>query len=397
MALNSQPDKQWSQPATTIEKVRASGKLVVVGFGYMSAVFTCKVLADQRLHRYPLEILVVHDGLDVASDLSGGFLMPFLSSDTKNPDRATQSFHDTEFLDDAGLSHYRDPLQTLFVSQEEQVYVPPGHPGRATIIDPSDYGLPAYSLGAHLDEGGVLSMCALMPRLRAYIAAHASVRVLRRTVHSIFDVTELAADFGATTVCIAAGARARFLLNRDIPYGDLGVLLRGSYDDLSEIHKRFVIMDEDSEARLAYMIPHRECRHALFGGTTGTLLTEESDWIALREGQIDLRRAPGYARDAMRDIRERILDQMPVLAPALPKNYEPGTYAFGIRPRAARVIVERLTYDLTHGLDVVHINGLGGSGITIAPAVAQEALDYHLLDEEDEGDGDEKARKESSS
>lgn len=349
------------------------GRVVVVGAGAAGVLATEMLLGMAERARQSLRIVLVDDGLHGPSVGSGGWFMPFANPDPNVERWAYDSFEmwDT-VLADAGLGIFRQRMSSVFVSNREQIPIPAGHPGRSSPIDPEVLDLKFWDRGAYIDDGAVLSTCALMPTWWRRLAAHPSVVTVTNHLTGPGDINAIAESFSADAVVVAAGPRARFLLDDDRVQGDFGVLLRGPLDRLPELYKHIVIMDEDYDHELTYSIPHHRCGHVLFGGVCGIDVDEAREFEQVRAGNRDLTMAPDFARTAIDQVYARIRERMPALSSALPTDpTQPGAYWFGLRPRAARVISE---WRPSTGAPMLVIGGLGGSGFTIGPGVVLDAL-----------------------
>lgn len=353
------------------------GRVVVVGAGAAGALTTEMLLNIAERAGRSLRLVVVDDGFYGPSVGSGGWFMPFANPDPNVERWSRDSFEMWDIvLANAGLSAFRRRMPSVFVSNRERIPIPAGHPGQVSPIEPESLDLGFWSKGAFLDDGAVLSTCALMPTWRRRLAAHPSVISVTNHLTGPEDVTAIAESFNADAVIVTAGPRTRFLLDDDRVQGDFGVLLRGPLDRLPELYKHIVVMDEDYNHELTYSIPHHECGHVLFGGVCGIDVDEAREFEQIRMGNQDLSIAPDFARTAIDEVYTRIRDRMPALVGALPADpTQPGAYWFGLRPRAARVITE---WRPSTRVPMLVIGGLGGSGFTIGPSVVLDALHLPL-------------------
>ncbi|GAY19296.1 FAD-dependent oxidoreductase [Mycobacterium sp. shizuoka-1] len=354
-------------------------KVALVGAGVVGALTAHFVLMAAREVGREVRIVLIDDGRGGASDGSGAWHMPFANPDTRVATWARRSFVEwPEILGEAGLSGFREAMPSLFVSRlQDGVPVPDGHPGRATPIDPADFDLPFWHRGMWIDDGSVISSCTLMPRWRQALEADPSVIVVRNHVRGPADVVTLSETYGVDVVVVAAGARTRFVIGEgregDQRFdADFGVLVHGELEALPEMFKHVVVMDEDLNHELTYSIPHLRCGHVWFGGVCNEILDEEADMEDILAANRDIAVAPDFARDHLLAVHDRIRERMPMLAPALPADpLAPGSYWFGLRPRASKVIAE---WQLVGSLPMLVIGGMGGSGFTIGPAVVSDAL-----------------------
>lgn len=349
-------------------------RILIGGAGLIGALTATQLLDDAESAGVPLTVIVVDDGLGGPSDGSGGWHMPFANPDPRVGQWARDSFDMWgPMLDRAGLSKFRRRTPSIMVSRRAEVPLPDGHPGHATFLhDLDEWGLEFWDQAQYIDDGSVISACALMPRLRRWLEAHPSVVMVNSRLTHPGDLDAIADSFSADAVVVTVGLQARFLLGDERVEGDFGVLLRGPIDQLPEMYKHVVIMDEDFDHELTYSIPHRKCGHVLFGGKCGDIVDAHYEVEQIRAGNADLSAAPDFARAAIDEVYDRIRERMPALAAALPADpRQPGAYWFGLRPRAARVITEWRT---NTGTPTLVIGGLGGSGFTIGPAVVRDAL-----------------------
>jgi glycine/D-amino acid oxidase-like deaminating enzyme len=385
---------QYTNSLAALMRSGRIGRVVVVGAGAAGLLTTEMLLGMAEHARAPLRVVLVDDGFYGPSVGSGGWFMPFANPDPRVERWSQDSFDmwDT-VLTNAGLAAYRRRMPSLFVSnRRDGVPIPPGHPGHSSPIDPDVFDLRFWARGAYIDDGAVLSTCALMPTWRRRLAAHPSVVTVTNHLDGPDDISAIAESFSADVVIVTAGPRARFLLDDERVQGDFGVLLRGPLDRLPEMYKHIVIMDEDLDEELTYSIPHHQCGHVLFGGICGIDVDEAWEFEQIRAGNTDLTVAPDFARAAIDAVYARIHERMPALAPALPIDpTQPGAYWFGLRPRASRVITE---WRPATGAPMLVIGGLGGSGFTIGPGVVLDALRLPLPPECQVRPGNTKAEEE---
>ncbi|MGY2063042.1 FAD-dependent oxidoreductase, partial [Nocardia gipuzkoensis] len=152
--------------------------------------------------------------------------------------------------------------------------------------------------------------------------------------------------------------------------GDLGVLLLVDSAKVPPPFDRIVLRDEDREHELTYSVPHRDCGHVCLGGASGRLVTEPEVCAELARGLDDPARIPRYVLEAVEEIRDRILERLPMFGPALADGDHRIWY--GLRPVAERSIAEWVPRSRTGHVGVLHLGGLGGSGFTIVPAFVED-------------------------
>jgi glycine/D-amino acid oxidase-like deaminating enzyme len=131
-------------------------------------------------------------------------------------------------------------------------------------------------------------------------------------------------------------------------------------------------MDEDDITTPTYSIPQLGSGVVGFGGTTFNRFTWPDEFVG-PGGTSELlhEERQRHIHEQAEAIRNRLLERFPNLEFLKTRDYE---IVHQYRPAAARIIVKVHDAGDYSGLLVVHVNGLGGSGFTIAPAVVQDAL-----------------------
>lgn len=359
---------------TFIETAVRTGRAVVVGHGIAGHQIVYDLYCAGRRARTRIEILWVADRHDhrIASFGASGWHMPFLHGDPRIAAWAQRSFLSWNMLAELGFDSYLSRAESVFLTREPRVRIPSGYPGAVTDVDPADLSGGYYRRGARLDDGSVISACALMPRLYAAASALPGVTPLLRHLRDLDELLALTAEFGAAVACVAAGDRAQLLLGDKRIEGDLGVLLLADLSRVPAPFDRIVLMDQDRDHELTYSIPHRACGHVCLGGVSGRLVTEPEEYDELAAGLGDPARAPRHITAAIREIRDRILERFPAFGPALAGGDQ--RYWYGLRPAAERAIAEWLPWSNTGRIGVLHLGGLGGSGFTVTPAFVADGL-----------------------
>ncbi|WP_216894053.1 FAD-dependent oxidoreductase [Nocardia alni] len=361
------------RPETFRETALRTGRAVVVGHGIVGHQVVYELFSAGRRASRPIEILWVADRHDrrIASFGASGCHMPFLNRDPRAAEWARRSFQRWDMLYELGFGDLLGHAETVFLTREDRVELPPGHPGTARMAAPADFS-PFYHRAAVLDSGSVVSACALMPRLFRAVSDLPGVTALPRHLSDIGDLLTMTVEFGAELACVAAGDRAQFLLGERRIEGDFGALLLIDLHKVPEPFDRMVLMDQDREHELTYSVPHRACGHVCLGGVSGRLVTEPEEYEELARGLDDPARVPRYVVDAIHEIRDRVLERLPVFGPALAA----GDYLswYGLRPAAERAIAEWVPWSRTGNLGVLHLGGLGGSGFTLTPAFVTDGM-----------------------
>lgn len=362
-------------PMEVLEVILKDRIVVVVGAGIVSCLFVYSVLSAAEARGIDVEIVWVFDrsGQATASGIAGAFHSPFASKDPRLADWARRSFADVRMLTELGLLAYVHKTPSLFLSKAEFPPVPQGSPGPVLPRDPSKMGFPYYASAAFLPTGRVFSTNKLMDEIVAKLKVRNGVKVVEQYLPNPESLVLIARSHGARVVLAGPGFTASDLFPSSEVEGDLGVLLRARAEDVPPIFREMVIMDEDDITRPTYSIPQTACGVVGFGGTTSNRFTWPADFAGAHGED-------GSRQDAILDavsgeakeIRLRVLERFPDVEAISSRNYET---VFQFRPAAARVILE-VVKDVAayQGLIVVHANGLGGSGYTIAPAVVQDAL-----------------------
>lgn len=359
---NGGPTPEDVPELSGIAKALDEGAVMVVGAG----IAGCQVVNDLQVAAEstgrPLRIhwVAAHWNSQMASRGAGGWAFPFLCDDPRIPRWTQESFMNWPMLERLGLHDYLVEVDSLIVTREDHVHLPPGHPGTPMPVQPADYGLPYYPHGVTLTST-VLSTCAVMPDLHQRLARKGSVTMATTKFHDIADMTSYAQERGLQTVVVAVGAGAEQLLGDPRIEGDLGVLLSIPTSAVPLNLRGMVIMDEDAPHELTYLIEHQQCGHTVLGGTSGELFSDD-----------ELTFEPEVRWQLAQQIKRRHVERMPLLRDALAEdNFK---IWWGYRPAGSEVIMEWLPRDITAGLSILHLGGLGGSGFTITPAFIQEAL-----------------------
>ncbi|MFI5783915.1 FAD-dependent oxidoreductase [Nocardia sp. NPDC051570] len=361
-------------PETFIETAFRTGRAVVVGHGITGHQVVYDLVAAGRSLSDPIRILWIADRHDpgAASFGSCGWHMPCLNGDPRVAAWAHRSFRRWRMLSALGFDDFLASAESVFLTRDRHRRPPSGYPGAAHSADPVDFAVPFYSRAMFVDDGSVISTCALMPRLYDAVGKLPGVTPLLRHLCDIDDLLGVTKEFGAEVACVAAGDRAQFLLDDKRIEGDLGVLLRVDSTKVPEPFDRIVLRDEDREHELTYSVPHRVCGHICLGGASGRLVTEPDVCAELAQGLADPARIPRYVLDAAEEIRDRVLERLPMFGPALAD----GDYRiwYGLRPMAERTIAEWVPRSRTGPIGVLHLGGLGGSGFTVVPAFVEDGL-----------------------
>ncbi|MCX4093382.1 FAD-dependent oxidoreductase [Nocardia sp. alder85J] len=363
-----------TEPESFLAAALRTGRAVVVGHGITGHHVVHRLFVESQRVSRPIQILWVADHHDrrVASFGASGWHMPFLEGDPRIAAWAHRSFHSWNILSELGFGEYRTAAPSVLLTREERVPVPSGCPAVPVPVDPGEFSAPFYRRAAYIAEGAIVSSCTLMPNLYRAVSRLPGVRPMRRHIHDIGELLELTHDFGAEVVCVAAGDRAQFLLDDQRIEGDLGVVLLADLARVPQPLDRIVLMDADRYDELTYSIPHHSCGHVCLGGSSGRLVTEPEEYTELGRGLTDPSRVPSYVTALVEEIRDRVLQRLPVLRPALtPGAYQ---YWYGLRPLAERVIAEWIPRSRTGSVGVLELGGLGGSGFTVAPAFVEDGL-----------------------
>jgi hypothetical protein len=277
-------------------------------------------------------------------------------------------------LHERGLGNFLHALPSLFLSQKEVPPVPAGSPGECIPVDPVALGFPFYKSAAFLPTGKVFSTNKLMTELIARLSADPRVEVRDEYLPGPEALAAVAAANGVRVVLAAPGFTAPDLFPETEVEGDLGILLRTGIANVPAEYQNQVVMDEDDITTPTYSIPQLASGVVGFGGTTFNRFTWPNDFVASGpSGIIQLMKEDRecHVHEEAEVIRQRLLDRFPNLGFLKTRDYE---VVHQYRPAAARIIVKLHSKGDYSGLLVVHVNGLGGSGFTIAPAVVQDAL-----------------------
>ncbi|MEV6279100.1 FAD-dependent oxidoreductase [Nocardia sp. NPDC051832] len=351
-----------------------TGRAVVVGHGITGHHVVHRLFVESQRVSRPVQILWVADRHDerIASFGASGWHMPFLERDPRIASWAQRSFRSWNILPELGFGEYRAAVPSVLLTREDSVRIPSGCPAGPIPVDPSEFSASFYRRAAFIADGAVISTCTLMPNLYRAVAQLPGVRPLHRHLRDLGDLLELTVSFGAEVVCVAAGDRAQFLLDDKRIEGDLGVVLLADLARVPQPLDRIVLMDADQDHELTYSIPHRSCGHVCLGGSSGRLVTEPEEYAELARGLTDPSGVPSYVTDTVAEIRDRVLQRLPALRPALATGHY--QYWYGLRPLAERVIAEWVPRTRTGPVGVLQLGGLGGSGFTVAPAFVQDGL-----------------------
>ncbi|MEU7138135.1 FAD-dependent oxidoreductase [Nocardia sp. NPDC046473] len=362
------------KPETFVETALRTGRAVVVGHGIVGHQIVFELYSAGRRAFSPIQILWIADAHDssIASFGASGWHMPFLNGDPRIAAWAQRSFERWQMLSELGLADFVERTGSVFLSRDHHVQLPRGYPGKAAIANPIDFSAPLYNRAVLLDAGSVISACTLMPRLYRMISRFPGVTPLVRHIRDLADLLDIAAEFSAEVACVAAGDRAQFLLDDKRIEGNFGLVLLVDLAKVPAPFDRIVLMDKDRDHELTYSIPHRACGHVCLGGTAGRLITESDEYADLEHGLEDLTRAPRYVIEAIHEIRDRLLERLPVFGPALADGEN--RYWYGLRPAAERAVGEWLPRSSTGDIGVLHLGGLGGSGFTVTPAFVEDGL-----------------------
>ncbi|MFD0360890.1 FAD-dependent oxidoreductase [Nocardia sp. GCM10030253] len=195
---------------------------------------------------------------------------------------------------------------------------------------------PGYSFGFRFTVP-LVEMPVFLPHLHDEVAA-AGARWVRRTVHRLEDVAELAPD----VVVNCAGLRAGQLVDDQTVYPIRGQIVRVTNPGLS-----VSVRDEAHPLGRAYVHPREN--DCILGGS-------------LDSDQWDVTPNPTLAQS--------ILDRCRDLAPQLADSRVIETLV-GLRPGRSEVRLE-LDGSPASGTPVIHNYGHGGSGITIGYGCARE-------------------------
>ncbi|WP_280274467.1 FAD-dependent oxidoreductase [Nocardia wallacei] len=367
-------DIEAFEPETFVETALRTGRAVVVGHGITGHQVVYDLVAAGRRAAKPIRVLWIADRHDqrVASFGACGWHMPFLTGDPRVAAWAQRSLRGWHMLSELGFGDYVTRAESVFLTRERHRRLPAGCPGNAIAADPLDFSAPFYSRATFVDDGSIISTCALMPRLHDAVGGLPGVTPLVRHLRDLDELLGVTAEFGAEVACVAAGDRAQFLLDDKRIEGDLGVLLLVDAAKVPAPFDRIVLRDEDRDHELTYSIPHRACGHICLGGASGRLVTEPEVYAELEDGITDPARAPRYITETVEEIRDRVLERLPVFGAAL----DDGDYRFwyGLRPAAERAVAEWLPRSNTGHIGVLHLGGLGGSGFTVVPAFVEDGL-----------------------
>jgi hypothetical protein len=363
-----------AEPESFLASTLRTGRAVVVGHGITGHHVVHRLVTESRRVSRPIRILWVADHHDrrIASFGASGWHMPFLERDPRIAAWARRSFRSWNMLSELGFGDYRADAPSVLLTREDSVRIPSGCPSVPVPVDPGEFSASFYRRAAYLADGAVISSCTLMPKLYRAVAQLPEVTPVRRHIHDLGELLQITADFRAEVVCVAAGDRAQFLLDDKRVEGDLGVVLLADLARVPEPLDRIVLMDNDRSDELTYSIPHRACGHVCLGGSSGRLITEPEEYSELGRGFTDPARVPSYVTALVEEIRDRILQRLPVLRPALASGaYQ---YWYGLRPLAERVIAEWIPRSRSGSVGVLQLGGLGGSGFTVAPAFVEDGL-----------------------
>ncbi len=362
------------EPETFMETASRTGRAVVVGHGIVGHQVVYELFRAGERAGKTIHIRWIADRHDnrVTSFGASGWHMPFLTGDPRASAWARESFLRWDMLSNLGFDEYLTRAETVFLTRDPDSRLPAGYPGAARTVRPADLSASFYRRATKLDDGSVISTCALMPALYRKVSRLPGVEPLVRHLRDIDELLKLTEEFGAGIACVAAGDRAQFLLDDRRIEGDFGAQL---LIDMRRVPSQFhdlVLMDQDRDHELTYSVPHRACGHICLGGTSGRLITEPEEYEDLARGFENLARAPRYVTKAIREIRDRVLERLPVFGPALAD----GDYQtwYGLRPAAERAIAEWLPWSSTGQFGVLHLGGLGGSGFTVTPAFVADGL-----------------------
>jgi hypothetical protein len=313
---------------------------------------------------------------DTASTRAGAYHAPFNTSDPRMGAWATRAWSMLDLYERMGAGHLIHEAETLYLSNLTPIPLPQGLPGEVIEVDPATIGFGgSYTGAAFVKRGRVFSPPALMPALHESLAQNRNIHVEnQRHFRDTEDVVTWARKLGVGVVFVAAGASSGTLLGHENIVGSLGVLVHVPMHPDLGIHNDTVVMDEDHDESLAYTIPAPARGTIGVGGTVHR--TFDMPYSPGAEYTEDFRNFKEWveyeAQQEAKLIRARVGTRFPLMRKALGRSDLKMTY--GLRPQAADVILRVLPTEQTDGIVIAEVGGLGGSGITIAPAVAAEAL-----------------------
>src|SRR6266568_4499919 len=202
-----------NQPETFLETALRTGRAVVVGHGIVGHQVVYELVRAGRSASRPIRIQWIADRHDrrIASFGSGGWHMPVPHGDPRAADWARRSFGRWEMLSELGFDDFLARTPSVLLTREDLVELPDGHPGAASAADTAQFSR-FYRRATVLDDGSVISACALMPALFRAVAGLPGVLPLLRHLRDISELLSVTKEFGAEVACVAAGDRAQFLL-----------------------------------------------------------------------------------------------------------------------------------------------------------------------------------------
>jgi len=364
-------------PRTLLDVTLESKKCGVIGGGIAGTLITAVVQEAALSHGVDVQTHWAFDSKEnTASTRAGAYHAPFNTSDPRMGEWATKSWSMLDLYERMGVGHLINEAKTLYLSNLTPMPLPQGLPGAVVEMNPADLGFGAnYVNAALVERGRVFSPPALMPALHSSLAQNQNILVdSQRHFRDIEDIVAWARKRDLQAVFVAAGASSGTLLGHERIVGSLGVLVHVPMAPELGLHNDIVVMDEDHDETLSYTIPAPALGTIGVGGTVhrtfdlpyspGAEYTDDfkyfNEWVAYE------------AQQEAKLIRARVGARFPLMREALASSKLKVTH--GLRPHAAEVILRVLPPQATGGVFVAEIGGLGGSGITIAPALALEAL-----------------------